>query len=116
MAAIKSIDHKGMEFPSFKAMCEHWEKKPATVKRRLGYRRLGPWPLEMALEIPEIPGYRFKLVMKEPNGTLHFKVKIDKKYIQHQSFNEKWLTFAEIKKNFPKNMKALKKGQMIGIY
>lgn len=115
MAGIKCVDHKGMEFPSFKAMCEHWEKKPATVKRRLenSFRN---WPLEMALEIPEIPGYRFRLVMIEANGTLRFRVKINPNYKQYQKFKDAFLTFEEIKKYFPKNVKAFDKGRMVGLY
>ena len=115
MPAIKSVDHKGMEFPSFKAMCEHWEKKPATVKRRLE-NSFCNWPLEMALEIPEIPGYRFRLVMIETNGTLRFNVKINPLYKQYEKFKDAFLTFDEIKNNFPMNIKQFKKGQMIGIY
>ncbi len=115
MAAIKCVDHKGKEFPSFKAMCEHWEKKPDTVKRRLS-NRFCNWPLEMALEIPEIPGYRFKLVMIENNGTLRFRVKIDPSYVQYTKFKDAFLTFDEIKNNFPMTVKQYKKGKLLGIY
>lgn len=90
-----------MAFPSFTAMCRHWEKKPSTVKRRLE-NRFCPWPLEMALEIPEIPGYAYKLVMIENNGTLRFRVKTDQHFKQFEEFNDKFLTFEEIKNHFQK--------------
>ena len=115
MAAIPWTDHTGKNFPSFAAMCRAWEKKPSTVKRRLN-DSFYPWPLEMALEIPELPEYRFSLVSAFPNGILNFRVKIAPNNKQHPLYNDTVMTFAEIKKTFPPYMRQFQKGRMLGIY
>lgn len=132
MAGIKCVDHKGMEFPSFKAMCEHWEKKPATVKRRLKQWSIsesfgGTYKknLERALEIPEVPGYRFYLKFVGLDNQPRFGVAINPKYKQYKKFDSKqtskhgvgeFYTLEKIKKIFPKNIKAFNKGRMVGLY
>lgn len=115
MAAVPWTDHTGKNFPSFAAMCRDWEKRPSTVKRRLN-NSFQPWPLKMALEIPELPEYKFRLVMKHPKGRLGFRVKIAPNNKQHLQYNDTVMTFAEIKKTFPLNMRQFKIGRMLGIY
>lgn len=113
-------------------MCEYWSKKPATVRRRLK-----KWAgvdgctaessLELALEIPEIPGYRFELKIVGLDKKYRFMVSIDPHYKQYAKYDCKKtakygamygeiFTLEEIKKIFPKNKKAFDKGRMVGLY
>lgn len=112
MAAKISVDHKGQTFPSFKAMCEEYHKKPDTVRRRMKK----DWSKETALEIPEVPGYSYKLMFVGIDEQWRFKVKINKNYRQHEEFNGKIMTLKEIKDTFPQSENALNKGRMMGIF
>ncbi|MDE6589903.1 MAG: hypothetical protein K2K53_06085 [Oscillospiraceae bacterium] len=88
MAEIKCVDHEGTEFPSFEAMCKKWWKNPDTVRKRLEMwtadieydgapHKVPDNPLELALEIPEVPGYEFELAFINLFNKYYYNKKLE---------------------------------------
>ena len=89
-ASKECKDHKGNEYPSFKAMCNAYNMSPNTVYARMTKYK---WPLEKALTTPLGEGRRVRrdgISCRDMNGTIYPSVSaMCKKYGVSRSHYQK---------------------------